>query len=223
MSALAAFRIDNLFIELEGPEIPICDGSSKAFAEAIDAVGFVDQEAARNYVYITEPIYYGDADKHAYVVPYNGLRVTCTIDFPHPVIGEQSIDIDVNEVTYMKELASARTFGFLKDVEMMRARGQALGGSLETAIVLDEGQVMNPHGLRFPDEFVRHKALDALGDLVTLGRPMMGHLVLYKAGHDVMNKLIRQIIGQPQSFRSIELGSDIRREWPADTPEWVYS
>ncbi len=209
LSTMAAFRIDNLFIELSGPEIPICDGSAHAFMQAILEAGFVEQDEARKYAYVTQPIFYGDGDKHAYVIPYNGLRVTCTIEFPHPKIGKQKIDIDINENSFSRELARARTFGFLKDVEMLRARGLALGGSLDNAVVLDNRDVLNPEGLRFPDEFVRHKALDALGDLATLGVPLMGQLVLYKAGHDVMNKLVRKIQNSPDSIRNVELGAEI--------------
>lgn len=209
LSALAAFRIDNLFIELTGPEIPIGDGSAYVFMEALLAAGLVEQEEPRKYAFVTQPIFYGDAEKHAYVLPYNGLRVTCTIEFPHPSIGRQKIDLDINEHSFIKELSRARTFGFLKDVEAMRARGLARGGSLDNAVVLDHHEVMNPGGLRYPDEFVRHKALDALGDLVTLGLPLMGHVVLYKAGHDVMNRLVRKILESPESCRQIELGADL--------------
>ncbi len=212
LSTMAAFRIDNLFIELSGPEIPICDGSAEFFMQALLEAGFVEQDEARKYAYVTQPIFYGDGDKHAYVIPYNGLRVTCTIEFPHPKIGKQKIDIDINENSFARELARARTFGFLKDVEMMRARGLALGGSLENAVVLDNREVLNPEGLRYADEFVRHKALDALGDLATLGVPLMGHLVLYKAGHDVMNKLVRKIQNSPDSIRNVELGAEVHSQ-----------
>lgn len=209
LAAMAAFRIDNLFIELSGPEIPICDGSASAFTQALLEAGFVDQDEPRKYAYVTQPIFYGDGEKHAYVLPYNGLRVSCTIEFAHPKIGKQSMDLDINETSFTRELSRARTFGFLKDVEMMRSRGLALGGSLDNAVVLDNAEVLNPDGLRYPDEFVRHKALDALGDLVTLGVPLLGHIVLYKAGHDVMNKLVRKIQESPDSIRMVELGSEV--------------
>lgn len=208
-SSLAAFRIDNLIIELSGPEIPIGDGSARVFMEALLSAGLVDQDEPRRYAYITKPIFYGDGEKHAYVVPYNGLRVTCTIDFAHPAIGRQVYDLDINETTFQRELAGARTFGFLKDVEAMRARGLARGGSLENAVVLDESSIVNPGGLRFANEFVRHKMLDALGDLVTLGMPLMGHVVLYKAGHDVMNKLVKKVLESPDSLRRLELGTEM--------------
>jgi UDP-3-O-[3-hydroxymyristoyl] N-acetylglucosamine deacetylase len=208
LSMLAAFRVDNLFIELDGPEIPIGDGSGAEFLKALLKVGFVEQNQPRRYAYITKPIFEGEPDKHAYVVPHNGLRVTCTIDFPHPIIGRQSMDIEITEQSYQRELARARTFGFLKDVEVLRARGLALGGGLENAVVMDETSVLNPDGLRWPDGFVRHKVLDALGDLVTLGMPIMGHVILHKAGHDLMNRLVRRIIHSPDAYRRLELGAD---------------
>lgn len=220
LSSLAAFRIDNLFIELNGPEIPIGDGSAYVFMEALLAAGMVDQEEPRRYAYITQPIFYGDGEKHAYVVPYNGLRVTCTIDFPHPRIGRQVLDLDINETTFARELSRARTFGFLKDVEALRAKGLARGGSLDNAVVLDHHEILNPDGLRYPNEFVRHKMLDALGDLVTLGMPLMGHLVLYKAGHDVLNKLVRKVIESKDNYRLLELGAELppgtRHDWRAE-------
>jgi UDP-3-O-[3-hydroxymyristoyl] N-acetylglucosamine deacetylase len=209
LSSLAALRIDNLFIELNGPEIPIGDGSAAVFMEALLAAGLADQEEPRKYAYITQPVFCADGDKHAYVVPYNGLRVTCTIDFQHPVIGRQRFDLDVNETTFARELARARTFGFLSDVEALRAKGLARGGSLDNAVVLDHDHIINPEGVRWVDEFVRHKMLDALGDLVTLGMPLMGHLVLYKAGHDLLNRLVRKIIESPDCYRHIELGAEL--------------
>ncbi len=212
MSALSALRIDNLFIELDGPEIPICDGSAEAFLKSLHLVGMIEQDQPRKYCYITQPIYFEEGDKQAYVVPYHGLRVSVTIDFPHPAIGRQKLDLDINDQSFTREVSRARTFGFLKDVEALKARGLALGGSLENAIVLDDDKVVNPDGLRFPDEFVRHKTLDALGDLVTLGMPLMGHVVLFKAGHDIMNKLIRKILDSKDCFKHIELGADISEE-----------
>lgn len=207
LSSLAAFRIDNLFIELDGPEIPIGDGSAGIFMDALLQAGLFDQDEPRKYAYVTQPIFYGDGEKHAYIVPYNGLRLSCTIDFKHAAIGRQSKDLEISETTFVRELGRARTFGFLRDVEALRAKGLALGGSLENAVVLDADRVLNPEGLRFSDEFVRHKMLDALGDLVTLGMPLMGHIVLYKAGHDVMNRLVTKILETPESYRRIELGT----------------
>ncbi len=207
LSAMAALRVDNLNIELKGPEIPIVDGSAKPYLDAILKVGLVEQEAPRRYWYVHSPIHLGEDQKQASVFPYNGLRVSCTIDFPHPKIGKQTIDIDINATSFEREIASARTFGFLKDVEALRARGLALGGTLENAVVLDQDSIMNPEGLRFSDEFVRHKVLDALGDLTTLGAPLLGHVVLYRAGHDLMNRFVRKIMATPECVRLQELGS----------------
>lgn len=220
MSALSALRIDNLFIELDGPEIPICDGSAQNFLAALHRVGMIEQDQPRKYCYVTQPIYFADGDKQAYVVPYHGLRLTVTIDFPHPMIGRQKIDLDVNDQSFTREIAGARTFGFMKDVEALQSRGLGLGGSLENVIVLDDHKVLNPEGLRFADEFVRHKALDALGDLVTLGMPLMGHVVLHKAGHDVMNKMILKLIESKDSYKHIELGADLSEEARLRSGSW---
>lgn len=209
LSTLAAFRVDNLIIELDGPEIPIGDGSAKVFLDALLKAGFAEQNEPRKYSYITEPVFEGDQDKFAYVMPYNGLRVSCTIDFPHPSIGKQAMDIEITEQSFTREIAGARTFGFMAEVEQLRARGLALGGSLDNAIVLDPNGILNPEGLRWSDEFVRHKILDALGDLVTLGAPLMGHLVLHRAGHDLMNRLVKRILNTPNAVRQIELGAEL--------------
>ena len=209
LSTLAALRIDNLFIELDGPEIPIGDGSAAPFLEAILGAGLVEQNQPRRYAYITQPIFVGDPDKHAYVVPYNGLRITCAIEFSHPRIGAQSMDIDITEQSFAREIARARTFGFMKDVEALRVKGLALGGSLENAVVLDHSEILNPEGVRWENEFVRHKVLDALGDLVTLGMPLMGHVVLHRAGHDLMNRLVHKILASQDRYRHIELGADL--------------
>lgn len=212
VSSLSALRIDNVYIELDGPEIPICDGSSLYFSQALMNAEIVELDEPRKYCYVTEPISYSEGDKHAYVLPYHGLRVAVTIDFPHPVIGKETLDMEITEQSFAREIAPARTFGFLKDVEQMKAAGLAKGGSLENCIVLDDEKVVNPDGLRYKDEFVRHKVLDALGDLVTLEMPLMGHLILHKAGHDIMNKLVKKIVSQPQSYRFVELGADVSNE-----------
>ena len=208
LSSLTALRVDNLYIELEGPEIPICDGSAVDFFDKLRSVGLLEQQHPRKYIYIQKPIYVGNQEKHAYVVPYNGLRVGCTIDFPHPSIGIQQLDIDVNEATFSK-VAGARTFGFMKDVEALRKQGLALGGSLDNAIVLDDNKIINDGGLRYPDEFVRHKVLDAIGDVTTLGHPLMGHLVLYKAGHDLMYQLSKKVLSATDSYQLMELGASL--------------
>jgi UDP-3-O-[3-hydroxymyristoyl] N-acetylglucosamine deacetylase len=220
LSALSALRIDNLFVELDGPEIPITDGSADLFLQALLKVGMIEQDQPRKYCSITRPIYFSEGEKQAYVLPYQGLRVTVTIDFPHPAIGKQKFDLDINEQSFTREIAKARTFGFLKDFEELQRRGLALGGSLSNAIGLDDTQILNPEGLRFADEFVRHKTLDALGDLVTLGMPLMGHVVLYKAGHDVMNKLVRKVLESTDSYRAVELGADLSEAVRLRSDSW---
>ena len=212
VSSLSALRIDNVYIELDGPEIPICDGSSLYFTRALLSAELVELDEPRKYCYITEPISYSELDKHAYVLPYHGLRVSVTIDFPHPAIGMQTLDLEITEQSFYREIAAARTFGFLKDVEQLKASGLAKGGSLDNCIVLDDQKIINPDGLRYSNEFVRHKVLDALGDLVTLEMPLMGHLILHKAGHDIMNKLVKKIVSRPQSYRFVELGADVSKE-----------
>lgn len=212
VSSLSALRIDNVYIELDGPEIPICDGSSQHFSQALLQAELIELDEPRKYCYITEPISYTEGDKHAYVLPYHGLRVAVTIDFAHPLIGKETLDMEITEQSFAREIAPARTFGFLKDVEQLKSAGLAKGGSLDNCIVLDDTKVVNPEGLRFKDEFVRHKMLDALGDLVTLEMPLMGHLILHKAGHDIMNKLVKKIVSQPQSYRFVELGADVSVE-----------
>ncbi|MGE3973217.1 MAG: UDP-3-O-acyl-N-acetylglucosamine deacetylase [Bdellovibrionales bacterium] len=209
LAALAVLRIDNLIIELMGEEIPIGDGSAWVFWNALKNVGLIEQEQPRKYLYITKTIYLGNEERHAYIMPYNGLRVTCTIDFPHPRIRTQYIDLDINQNSFETQLSRARTFGFLKDVEYLQSRGLALGGSLDNAIVLDDMNIINPGGLHYPDEFVRHKAMDALGDIVTLGQPLMGHLVLYKAGHDLMSRFVKKVLETTDSYVMKELGTDL--------------
>ncbi len=212
VSALSALRLDNVYIELDGPEIPICDGSALKFTEALLKTELVELDQPRKYCYITEPISYSEGDKHAYVLPYHGLRVGVSIEFQHQVIGHQSLDMEITEQSFLREIAPARTFGFLKDAEALKAAGLAKGGGMENCIILDDNKVMNPDGLRFKDEFVRHKILDALGDLVTLEMPLMGHVVLHKAGHDIMNKLVKKIVNSPQSYKFVELGADVSSE-----------
>ena len=213
LSTLAAFRIDNVYLELKGSEIPIGDGSAKIFMDEIKKVGTIEQPEPRKYIYITKPVYCGDREKHAYVVPYNGLRLSCTIDFKHQAIGQQFVDVDVNEQTFGSELATARTFGFVRDMKKIQGMGLAMGACLDNAIALDENKVINSGGLRFENEFVRHKAMDALGDITTLGRPLMGHVVLYKAGHELLHQLVKKILNSPHCFQDMELGSE-KQEWP---------
>lgn len=209
LCAMAALRIDNLVIELEGPEIPIKDGSSLHFLDALKKVGLIEQSWPRQYWVVHQPVKVMQGDKWGEVLPYHGLRLTVTIDFPHPAIGHQSMDIDINENSFSQDIAGARTFGFLKDVEALQAQGLARGGSLENAIVLDDTKILNPEGLRWPDEFVRHKCLDALGDLSLLGYPLMGHVRLHKAGHDLLHQLVQQIRESSERSKLQQISFDV--------------
>jgi len=201
LAALAAFDIDNAIIEVDAPELPIGDGSARIYVDALDEAGSDEQNAAREFIVITDTIVFGDGDTFAAISPYDGLRISCSITFDHRRIGDQSLSLDVDTETFKKEIGSARTFGFLKDRERARAMGIGLGASLENTVVLDEAGVLNTGGLRFADEFVRHKMLDALGDLAVLGNPVRGHLEARRSGHEVMQGLVKKIAASAQCFR----------------------
>ncbi|MDX1432248.1 MAG: UDP-3-O-acyl-N-acetylglucosamine deacetylase [Gammaproteobacteria bacterium] len=193
LAAVAGFGIDNLTIELDGDEPPTGDGSARVYARALRQAGRVEQPAEKRHIVVRERIFHGDDARHAYVEPHDGLRLTCTIDFAHPVIGRQSLALDIDEETFAHELADARTFGFLKDRERHRAIGVGKGAVFANTIVLDDARVLNAEGLRYADEFVRHKLLDGLGDIAALGGRLRGHLVMHRSGHDVMRGLVQKI------------------------------
>lgn len=195
MSALAGLGIDNLLVDLSGPEIPILDGSSAPFVFLLQSAGIVEQEAAKQYVRIKRPIEVRDGDKWARLVPHNGFRVEFSIDFKHPVFEKsgKTLRIDFADTPYTREVARARTFGFMHEVEALRNHGLALGGSLDNAIVMDEYRVLNQDGLRYDDEFVKHKVLDAIGDLYLLGHPIIGAFEACKSGHALNNALLREL------------------------------
>jgi UDP-3-O-[3-hydroxymyristoyl] N-acetylglucosamine deacetylase len=201
MAAIAALNIDNAVVELDGPEMPIMDGSSAAFVQILDRAGRRRQEAMRQYIEILEPIEVREGAKRARLLPSGQFEVYFEIDFDTPVIGRQAVDLVVDEASFREELADCRTFGFIKDVEALRAQGLALGGSLENAVVIDGDRILNPEGLRRPDEFVRHKALDAVGDLYVLGAPILGRFEGLYAGHALNNRLAREVLARPQSWR----------------------
>jgi UDP-3-O-[3-hydroxymyristoyl] N-acetylglucosamine deacetylase len=174
MAALAGLGIDNARVELDGPEVPIMDGSATAFIAAILEAGIRVQEQPKSFLVIRRPIVVEDGEKRAALVPGRGFKVDCTIDFSHPLIHDQAVSISFSDRAFLREVAPARTFGFLRDVDKLKAHGLAKGGSLDNAIVVDDFSILNPEGLRFPDEFVRHKVLDALGDISLLGMPVLG-------------------------------------------------
>ena len=201
MAALAALGISNAVIEVDGPELPILDGSALPFVQLLDRAGFRRQDQARRYIEILEPIHVEEGDKHASLLPCDRFEMRFEIDFDNAVIGNQVIDFVVDEQTFRSEIMSARTFGFAHEVEALRQAGLARGGSLENAVVIDGEQILNPGGLRMEREFVRHKALDAIGDLYVLGAPLMGRYEGYKAGHQLDNNLVRALLASPQAWR----------------------
>ena len=201
MAALAALAVDNAVIELDGPEVPIMDGSALPFVQMIDHAGRRRQEAPRRYLEVLRPVEVADGDKRARLLPARRFELAFEIAFDSPVIGRQSVDLAVDEDSFRAELADARTFGFLHDVEALRRAGLALGGSLDNAVVVDGDRILNPEGLRRADEFVRHKALDAVGDLYVLGHPVIGRFEGLYAGHAINNAVVRALLGQPDAFR----------------------
>jgi UDP-3-O-[3-hydroxymyristoyl] N-acetylglucosamine deacetylase len=202
LSALAGLGIDNLHVDVAGPEIPIMDGSAAPFVYLLQSAGIVEQDAPKRYLRIVAPVEVRDGDKWARFDPFNGFRLDFTIDFPHPVFGSENrhVVVDFAVHSYVKEVARARTFGFMQDVEAMREAGLALGGSLQNAIVLDEVRVLNSEGLRYDNEFAKHKVLDAIGDLYLLGRPMIGQYTAYKSGHGLNNALARALLARPDCY-----------------------
>jgi UDP-3-O-[3-hydroxymyristoyl] N-acetylglucosamine deacetylase len=200
LAALSGLGIDNLRIELDGPEVPILDGSAGPFVYLVKSAGVRVLEAPKSFLIIKRSVVLREGDKEASLGPSNRLRIDCAIDFHHPLVPEQSLSLDFSGRSFSRELARARTFGFLRDVEQLKAAGLARGGSLENAIVVDEFSVLNPEGLRYPDEFVRHKALDALGDLALFGHPVIGHLRVSKSGHALHHRLVARVLADATQF-----------------------
>jgi len=203
MAAFAALGISNAVIEVDGPELPILDGSALQFVQLLDRAGFRRQSAPVRYIEILEPIRVQDGDKSAALLPCDRYEMRFEIDFPTPVIGNQVVDFVVDEDTFRTEIMAARTFGFAHEVEALRRAGLARGGSLENAVVIDGDQILNPGGLRMEREFVRHKALDAIGDLYVLGAPLLGRYEGVKAGHAINNLLVRELLANPQAWREV--------------------
>ncbi|MEO5765232.1 MAG: UDP-3-O-acyl-N-acetylglucosamine deacetylase [Casimicrobiaceae bacterium] len=209
MSALAGLGIDNLHVDVSGPELPIMDGSAGPFVFLLQSAGVEEQKAPKRYLRVRSPVEVRDGDKWARFEPHAGFRLDFTIDFPHPMFGSENrhVVIDFAENSYVKEVARARTFGFMQDVEAMRSAGLALGGSLQNAVVLDETRVLNREGLRYDNEFVKHKVLDAIGDLYLLGHPLVGQYTAYKSGHALNNALARALLARAEAFEITTFGT----------------
>jgi UDP-3-O-[3-hydroxymyristoyl] N-acetylglucosamine deacetylase len=202
MSALSALGVDNILIEVDGPEIPIMDGSSISFIYLINSAVLLDQSKLKRFAVIKDVIKVEEDEKFAKFEPYRGFLVDFTIDFPHPAFKEENsrVEIDFFKDSYVNNISRARTFGFMQEVEYLRSNGLAQGGSLDNAIVLDEYKILNDEGLRYSDEFVRHKILDAIGDLYMIGMPIIGKFTAYKSGHELNNKLLRLMLEEKSKW-----------------------
>jgi UDP-3-O-[3-hydroxymyristoyl] N-acetylglucosamine deacetylase len=197
LAALVGCGIDNARIEVHGPEVPILDGSAAPFVQLVQDAGIHEQRATRRYLLVSRPVVVQDGDKSARLLPARNFSISYTIDFKHPLISDQRYRVDLTERAFQREIARARTFGFKRDVERLHKAGLARGGSLENAVVVDDFHILNPEGLRFPDEFVRHKILDAIGDLALLGMPVIGHFEAVKSGHALNYALVRKALTEP--------------------------
>jgi UDP-3-O-[3-hydroxymyristoyl] N-acetylglucosamine deacetylase len=217
LAALTSVGVDNVLVELNSPEVPIMDGSAAPFIYLIHEAGVKKLAARRKYLKIIRPIAISRGDKRIALYPSDHFKVTYSISYDHPMLRHQSRTLRVTEETFVEELAPARTFTFLKDVEMMRQNGLALGGSLENAIVLGETGILN-NALRFEDEFVRHKILDAIGDLALVGYPVIGHLVAHRAGHALHTEFATKVLEETQAWRLVEAPADAPIPMPVAVP-----
>jgi len=205
MSALAGLGIDNAYVDLSAPEVPIMDGSAGPFVFLLQSAGIAEQQAPKRFIRIREPVEVREGDKVARFEPHDGFRIGFTVEFAHPAIPASlsRAEVDFSTTSYVREVSRARTFGFMRDLEFMRERNLGLGGSMDNAIVLDEFRVLNEDGLRYADEFVRHKILDAVGDLYLAGRPIIGAFEGFKSGHALNNKLVRALLAQPSAWDEV--------------------
>ena len=210
MAAFAMLGVDNALVEVDGPEMPIMDGSSLPFVRILDRAGLRPQEVARSFIEILDTVEVVDGDKRAALKPADGFEVAFEIEFDTAAIGRQAVDLAMDEQAFREELADCRTFGFLREVEALRAMGLARGGSMDNCVVIDGDRVLTPEGLRRPDEFVRHKALDAIGDLYVLGGPILGRFEGVLAGHGLNNALVRALLARPDAWRVSTFVEDLR-------------
>ncbi len=209
-AALAGLGIDNAVIEVDAPEIPIMDGSASPFVFLLQSAGIQEQSAAKKYLRIKRTVRVEDGDKWAEIRPFQGFRVNFAIDFNHPEIArsQQHMVMDFSSTAFVKDISRARTFGFMRDIEYLRANNLALGGSMENAVVLDEYRVLNPDGLRYEDEFVKHKILDAFGDLYVAGHAIIGEFCAYKTGHALNNQLVRAVLATQDAWELVSFDKE---------------
>jgi|TARA_B110000902_G_C14217529_1_gene553789 UDP-3-O-[3-hydroxymyristoyl] N-acetylglucosamine deacetylase len=205
LSAMAGLGIDNAFVELSAAEVPIMDGSAGPFVFLIQSAGIEEQEAAKKFIRIKREVTVTDGDKVASFLPFEGFKVSFKIDFDHPAFSKTSVlsEVDFSSTSFVKEVSRARTFGFMHEIEYLRSQGLAQGGSFENAIVVDEYRVLNEDGLRYEDEFVKHKVLDAIGDLYLLGNSLVGEFKAFKSGHALNNALLRKLIAQEDAWEVV--------------------
>jgi UDP-3-O-[3-hydroxymyristoyl] N-acetylglucosamine deacetylase len=205
LSAFAGLGIDNAYVDVSAPEVPIMDGSAGPFVFLIQSAGVEEQKVAKRFIRIKRPVEVKQGDKTARFEPFNGFKVSFGIDFDHPAMARDSrqSEIDFSSTSFVKEVSRARTFGFLRDIETLRDSGLALGGSMDNAIVVDDFRVLNEDGLRYEDEFVKHKILDAIGDLYLLGHSLIGAFSGYKSGHELNNRLLKALIAQPDAWEEV--------------------
>jgi UDP-3-O-[3-hydroxymyristoyl] N-acetylglucosamine deacetylase len=211
LSAMAGLGIDNAIVELSAQEVPIMDGSSGPFVFLLQSAGIAEQDAPKRFIRIKRKIEVCEGDKVASFVPYNGFKVSFEIDFDHPVFKQsiQKASLDFSSTSYVKEVSRARTFGFTKDLEYMRSKNLALGGSVKNAIVVDDYRVLNEDGLRYDDEFVKHKILDAVGDLYLLGHSLIGEFIGHKSGHGLNNRLLRELLQHEDAWEFVEFAEEV--------------
>lgn len=208
MSAISSYGIDNILISLDANETPVLDGSAAGFCTMLDDAGIVMQDAKKEILVVKKEVKVSENNKSASLSPTSKPSYDFTIDFAHPAIKKQHFFYEVNKKNYINEIASARTFGFLKEVEYLKSKGLALGGSLDNAIVLDDNGILNPSGLRYPNEFVRHKILDAIGDIYMLGKSVFADYKAYASSHDLNHKLTLELLKNPNSYEIVSLDSD---------------
>lgn len=223
MAALAGLEVDNVLVEVDGPELPIMDGSSISFVRLLRNAGVETQDQPRKFLLIEKPFCYEDGDKRVEIRPAKRLEVTYTIDFDHPLLGRQTLSFILSPRAFEKRISRARTFGFLKDVQHLWKNGFSLGGSLENAVVIDDRGVVNPEGLRYPNEFVRHKILDFIGDISLVGIPVLGAFTVHKSGHALNHAVMRALMRQPAHWRIVTEGETTPRWKEAEsTPVFTY-